>query len=444
VVLTRSVTMDDQHDADCGCQEYNELSRRQFLATSAGVSAAAFFPAWLPKIVMAKNYSSTRDIIVSVFQRGGADGLSLCVPFADPNYYTSRSTIAIPRPDSSSTNKGIDLDGFFMFPQAMAGGAAGTGGLIPAFKASDLLIVHATGQLNNSRSHFDAQRYMEVGKPVDPSLVTGWLGRHLASIPPLKPDAPLRGLGVAAGLQKTLVGAPKTLPIADPTNYSIGGSATTQPQRVAFLQGDYAGADEPLHSAALDAANTVGLLKAVNFAGYVPANGAVYPNSSFGRALRSVAVLIKNDVGIEAAQVDLGGWDTHSSQDPIAGSMFRTMQDFSNSLAAFYADVIATGYSVTVVSVSEFGRNVRENGSQGTDHGRGTVMFAMGKGIVGGRVLTKNWPGLAREKLADGQDLQVTVDYKDILAEIVQRRLGNPNLDVVFPTWVPTMLGVTR
>ena len=436
--------MDDQHDADCGCQEYNELSRRQFLATSAGVSAAAFFPAWLPKIVMSKNYSSTRDIIVSVFQRGGADGLSLCVPFADPNYYTSRSTIAIPRPDSSSTNKGIDLDGFFMFPQAMAGGAAGTGGLIPAFKASDLLIVHATGQLNNSRSHFDAQRYMEVGKPVDPSLVTGWLGRHLASIPPLKPDAPLRGLGVAAGLQKTLVGAPKTLPIADPTNYSIGGSATTQPQRVAFLQGDYAGAEEPLHSAALDATNTVNLLKAVNFTGYVPANGAVYPNSSFGRALRSVAVLIKNDVGIEAAQVDLGGWDTHSAQDPIAGSMFRTMQDFSNSLAAFYADVIATGYSVTVVSVSEFGRNVRENGSQGTDHGRGTVMFAMGKGIVGGRVLTKNWPGLAREKLADGQDLQVTVDYKDILAEIVQQRLGNPNLDVVFPTWKPTMLGVTR
>ena len=164
----------------------------------------------------------------------------------------------------------------------------------------------------------------------------------------------------------------------------------------------------------------------------------------FGRALRSVAVLIKNDVGIEAAQVDLGGWDTHSAQDPIAGSMFRTMQDFSNSLAAFYADVIATGFSVTVVSVSEFGRNVRENGSLGTDHGRGTVMLAMGKGISGGRVLTKNWPGLARDHLADGQDLQVTVDYRDILAEIVQKRLANPNLDFVFPTWSPTMLGVTR
>ena len=437
--------MDERHEEDCGCQEYNELSRRQFLTSAAaGVSAAAVFPAWLPKIVMSKNYASNRDIIVSVFMRGGADGLSLVAPFADANYYTSRSTIAIPRPDATAGTKGVNLDGFFMFPQAMAGDAAGNGGLMPAFKATDLLVVHATGQLNNSRSHFDAQRYMEVGKPVDPALVTGWLGRHLASIPPLNPTAPLRALGVANGLQKTLVGAPKTLPIADPTNYSVGGAAATQTQRLGFMQTDYAGAEEPLKSAALDATNTVNLLKTVNFAGYKTANNAVYPNTSFGRALRSVAVLIKSDVGIEAAQVDIGGWDTHSAQDPLAGSMFRTMQDFSNSLAAFYADVIATGYSVTVVAVSEFGRNVRENGSQGTDHGRGTVMFAMVKGIAGGRVITKNWPGLARENLESGQDLKVTVDYRDILAEIVQKRLANPNLSFVFPSWTPTMLGVTR
>ncbi len=436
--------MNEQHPDDCGCQEYNELTRRQFITTSAVGASAAFFPAWLPKVVMSKAYASDRDIIVSVFMRGGADGLSLVAPFADANYYASRSTIAIPRPDSTASTKGVNLDGFFMFPQAMTGGAAGTGGLMPAYQLQDLLIVHATGQLNNSRSHFDAQRYMEVGKPVDPTLVTGWLGRHLASIPPLKPDAPLRALGVASGLQKTLVGAPKTLPIADPTNYSIGGAAATQTQRLAFMQSDYVGSEEPLHSAALDATNTVTLLKSVNFAGYKPANTAVYPNSSFGRALRSVAVLIKSDVGIEAAQVDIGGWDTHSAQDPLAGSMFRTMQDFSNSLGAFYADVIATGYNVTVVAVSEFGRNVRENGSAGTDHGRGTVMFAMGKGIAGGRVIMKSWPGLARENLESGQDLKVTVDYRDVLAEIVQRRLGNPNLGFVFPTWTPTMLGVTR
>ncbi len=431
--------MDDVHDDDCGCQEYNDLSRRQFLSAAAGVSAAAFFPAWLPKVVMAKSAASTRDIIVSVFMRGGADGLSLCVPFGDPNYYTSRTTIAVPRPDSGAATRGVNLDGFFMFPQAMAG-------LMPAYQLQDLLVVHGTGQLNVNRSHFDAQRFMEVGKPVDPTIITGWLGRHLASIPPLKPDAPLRGVGVANGLQQTLVGGLKTLPIADPTNYTIGGAAATQAQRLAFMQADYKNADEPVRSSALDATNTVNLLKSVNFTGYKAANSAVYPTSSFGKALRSVAVLVKNDVGIEAAQVDIGGWDTHSAQDPVnpTGSMARTMADFSNSLAAFYADVIATGYSVTVVAVSEFGRNVRENGSNGTDHGRGTVMFAMGKGIAGGRVLTKNWVGLAKENLEAGQDLRVTVDYKDILSEIVQRRLGNTNLDFVFPTWVPSMLGVTR
>lgn len=430
--------MDDQHEVDCGCQEYNELSRRQFIGASAGLSALAFFPDWLPKIVMSKAYASNRDVIVSVFMRGGADGLSLCAPFADANYYTSRTTIAIPRPDSSAATKGINLDNFFMFPQAMAG-------LVPAYLASDLLVVHAAGQTNNSRSHFDAQRYMEVGKPVDPALVTGWLGRHLASIPPLKPDAPLRALGIASGLQKTLVGAPKTLPIADPTNYTIGGSSTTQAARLNFMKADYAAADEPVRSAALDATNTVDLLKTVGFSTYKPANGAVYPTSSFGRALRSVAALIKSDVGIEAAQVDIGGWDTHSAQDPLAGSMFRTMQDFSNSLGAFYADVQSAGaYNVTLVAFSEFGRNVRENGSNGTDHGRASALFAMGKGIAGGRVLTKNWPGLAKENLDSGQDLKVTIDYRDILSEIVQNRLGNTNLGFIFPTWTPSMLGITR
>ena len=432
--------MDEQHDADCGCQEYNELSRRQFITGAAGVSAAAFVPAWLPKVVLAESYVANRDVMVSIFQRGGADGLSMCVPFGDPAYYTSRSTIAIPRPDSTAATRAIALDNFFGLPPAMAG-------LLPAFQAGEMLITHATGSLNNSRSHFDAQRYMEVGKPADPNLVTGWLGRHLASMPPVRTTAPLRALGLANGLQKTLIGAPKTLPIADPTNYNIAGSTTTQPQRLAFLQGDYGTADATLGAPALDAVNTVTLLRSVNFTGYTPANRAVYPNTGFGRALRSVAVLIKADVGIEAAQVDIGGWDTHAGQDPVnpVGPMYRLMQDFSNAIAAFHADVIATGYNVTMVSISEFGRNVRENGSAGTDHGRGTTMFALGKGIVGGRVITKGaWPGLDRAVLEQGQDLRVTLDYRDILSEIVQNRLGNSNLGVVFPQWTPSMLGVTR
>lgn len=429
--------MEDQHESECGCQEYNELSRRQFVAAGAGMSALAAFPSWLPKIVMSRSYAADRDIIVSVFMRGGADGLSLVAPFGDPEYYRARSSIAIPRPDDSAATKGINLDNFFMFPQAMAG-------LLPAYQATDLLVVHGTGSLNNSRSHFDAQRFMEVGKPADPSLVTGWLGRHLASIPPLKPDAPLRALGIANGLQKTLVGAPATLPVPDPTRYTVGGASATQKQRLAFMDSDFANAGEPLKSAALDATETVTMLASVDFTGYRTANGAVYPNTSFGRALRSVAVLIKKDVGIEAAQVDIGGWDTHASQDPFTGTMFRLMQDFSNSLAAFYADVITTGHNVTVVAFSEFGRNVRENGSSGTDHGRAGALFAMGRGIKGGRILTKNWAGLARENLEQGQDLKVTVDLRDVLSEIVQNRLANPNLGVVFPSWNPSFLGVTR
>lgn len=434
---------DETHD-DCGCTEYNELSRRQFLGAAAAVSATAFFPAWLPKVKIAATYASNRDVIVSVFMRGGADGLAIVAPFGDPTYYAARPTIGIPRPDDTTrpaAERGVDLDGFFAFANAMQG-------LYPAFAAKDLLVTHGTGiQTNNSRSHFDAQRYVEVGKPADPSLITGWLGRHLALTKdsPLKAGALLRGIGIASGLQKTLVGAPQTLPIADPTNYTIGGSATTQAQRLAFMQSDYAPGEEPLKSSALDAVNTVNLLRSVNFAGYRTQNNAVYPNSSFGRALRSVAVLIKSDVGLEAAQVDIGGWDTHSAQGATGGSMRNLMQDFSNALGAFYADVIATGYTVTVVAISEFGRNVRENASAGTDHGRGTVGFAMGKGIAGGRVLLGSaWKSLDRANLEAGQDLTVTIDYRDILAEIVRNRLSNPNVNLVFPGWTPKTLGVTR
>jgi uncharacterized protein (DUF1501 family) len=427
---------------DCGCEEYNALSRRQFLAGAAGGSmaaVAAYHPAWLPKVVLAETYASTRDVMLSVFMRGGADGLSLCVPFADPDYYLSRTTIAVPRPDATGATKGIALDNFFAFPQALAA-------LVPAFTANDLLVVHATGQLNNSRSHFDAQRYLEVGKPNDPSLVTGWLGRHLASSPPVRSTAPLRALGLSAGLPKTLVGGPKTLPIANPANFALGGSAATVDARLAFLQGNYASASQPMQASALDAANTVALLKQINIAAYKPANGAVYPNTGFGNSLKAVAALIKADVGIEAAQVDVGGWDTHSAQDPLAGSMYRTMLDFGNALGAFYADVLQgpTPSGVTAVAVSEFGRNVRENGSNGTDHGRGTVMFAMGKNIAGGRVMVNSWPGLAKANLDSGQDLKVTIDYRDILAEIVKNRLGNTNLDFVFPGWAPTIRGATK
>ena len=428
------------HDCNEGCSEYNELSRRQFVTWSAGAALlATVIPPWLPKVVLAESYAANRDIIVSIFMRGGADGLSLCAPFADPEYYAGRSTIAIPRPDSSAANKGIALDDRFAFPQAMSA-------LLEPYAAKELLVVHGTGSIDSTRSHFDAQRFMEVGKPRDPTLVTGWLGRHLASTTPLRTNAPLRALGIANGLAQTLIGAPQTLPIPNPANFALGGSATTRQERTDWLKADYMGTPDPVKSAAIDAIATVDLLRVINFTGYAPANGATYPAGSFGTSLRSAAALIKADIGVEAIQVDIGGWDTHANQDPLAGGMATLMTSFSNGLAALYKDLIAgaQAQSVTVVVVSEFGRNVRENGSRGTDHGRGNCMFVMGRNVAGGKVMTQNWTSLARENLESGQDLKVTIDHRDILAELVRNRLANDKLSFVFPDFAPTIRGATK
>ncbi|MCY7298140.1 MAG: hypothetical protein LH616_02880, partial [Ilumatobacteraceae bacterium] len=229
--------------------------------------AATTLPAWLPKVVLAQSASS-RDIIVSVFLRGGHDGLSMVYPFLDTNYYTGRPTIAIPRPDSTTLNRGIALNGQWGMSAAMSS-------LIPAYQAGNLLVVQGAGLVNNTRSHFDAQRFIEVGKAADPNLVTGWLGRHLATSTPMRSNAPLRALGLSQGLQRTLVGAPKTLPIPNPSGFGLGGSATTRTERSAWLRSEYADVEASIGAPALDALNTVSLLNAIDFTAYRPAGGAV-------------------------------------------------------------------------------------------------------------------------------------------------------------------------
>jgi uncharacterized protein (DUF1501 family) len=429
---------------DCACHEYNELTtRRDFLGSAGGATGAALYawayPEWLPKVSFADSFAANRDVIVSIFLRGGADGLSLCVPFGDPLYYTGRPTIAIPRPDSAAATRGIALDNFFAFPQAMRF-------LLPAYQAGQLLVVHGAGLTYSTRSHFDAQHFMEVGKANDKNVNTGWLGRHLATTSPLKNGAALRAIGLSDGLVDTLKGAPQTVPMSDPANYGLSGSTSTRDARTAWLQADYNDTLDPAKTAAMNAIGTINLLRSLNIAAYQPANGAVYPNTGLARGLRSTAALIKADIGVEAAHLDIGGWDTHTDQNPLTGGMANQMTQLSAALGAFWQDCIASGLAqnVTVVVLSEFGRNVRENGSRGTDHGRATAMFAMGRGIRGGRVLTSNWRPLAQENLADRQDLAVTIDYRDILGEIVQNRLGNSNLSTVFPGYVPAFRGVTQ
>lgn len=424
-----------QHDSNC-CDEYRSLTRREFVARSTATAVALSVPAWLPRVTYAQTENSDRDVLVSIFLRGGADGLTLVPPFGEPSYYTLRPTIAIPRPDSGSATPAINLDGFFGLPTAMAA-------LVPAWQSGQLLIVHATGSTDPSRSHFDAQFFMEIGKPGDRNIVTGWLGRHLATKPPMRADAALRGLGFAFGLPQTLVGAPDTLPIPNPSNFGLAGSSQTRAQRLAWLGNAYVGERDPLRTAALNTQRTINTLSALNIGGYVPAGGAVYPNGSFGAAMRSTAALIRSDMGIEAVQIDIGGWDTHSAQGPLTGGMSFTMQQLAGALGAFHADMNAAGRMnrTTVVAVSEFGRVARENASQGTDHGHGNVMFVMGGAVAGGRVM-RIWPGLASGQLYENQDLHVTIDYRDILAEVVLRRLGNTNLDLVFPGYTPQLRGV--
>jgi uncharacterized protein (DUF1501 family) len=430
--MSRNQSNDDRN----ACDEYRQLSRREFVSRTTATAVALSVPAWLPRVTYAQS-ASDRDVLVSIFLRGGADGLTLVPPFGEPSYYTLRPTIAIPRPDSGSATPALNLDGFFGLPTAMAA-------LLPAYQSGQLLVVHATGSTDPSRSHFDAQFFMEIGKPGDLNVVTGWLGRHLASRPPMKVDAALRGIGFAFGLPQTLVGAPDTLPIPDPANFGLSGTSSTRTQRLAWLGNAYQIERDPLKTAALNTQRTINTLSALNIGGYVPAGGAVYPNTSFAAALRSTAALIRADMGVEAVQIDINnGWDTHSAQGPLNGGMAANMTQLAQGLAAFHADMNGASRmgNLTVVTVSEFGRVARENASQGTDHGHGNVMFVMGGAVRGGRVLTI-WPGLAPGQLYQNQDLNVTIDYRDILSELVLRRLGNTNLDLVFPGYTPTMRGV--
>jgi uncharacterized protein (DUF1501 family) len=435
------MTQHTQHSGAeaCACREYEELSRRRFMAVSGVAAAALAAPAWLPRVVFAKDYrASMRDAIVSIYLRGASDGLTMCVPYSDNNYYTARPTLAVPRPDSGATNRATDLDGFFGVPPAMTA-------LLPAYQSGHLCFVHACGSTDPSRSHFEAQRFMEVGKPNDPTLGTGWLGRHLANIPPLDAEAPLRAVGIATGLAVTLTGGPKTLPIPNLDFFDLGGASATRLMRKMVLEDLYDDTVEPVQAAGMTTLQTLDTLNAINFAGYVPSGGANYGTSTLGQALKSVAALLKAEVGVEAVAIDVGGWDTHSNQGVFTGAMANLMTALSQTLAAFHTDMTngTTQPSYCAVCMSEFGRRLGENGSLGTDHGHGNCMLVMGSGVNGGQVV-RQWPGLATGQLFQGLDLEVTIDFRDVLAEICARRLGAPDLAAVFPGYNPTFRNIVN
>jgi uncharacterized protein (DUF1501 family) len=417
------------------CNEYNQISRRSVVGGLSFASIAATLGTpWLPKMAFAQS-ASQRDVIISVYLRGGMDGLSAVVPFGDPNYYSIRSTTAVPRPDSSQSRKAINLDGYFGLHPGLAA-------LLPAYNAGDLLFVHAVGAQNWSRSHFDAQRWMEVGKVEDPNMTTGWLGRHLAMTEPRTANAPLRAMSLTNGMVRTLLGAPKALPVNDPDDFGFAGGFDNEDELSLWIGRAYNRMNDVTTAAVRDTRNIVQRLDAINFSGYAGRGGAVYPDTSFGYALKCTAAMMAANLGLEAVHIDKDGWDTHSDQGTLSGGFNDLVTDLGNSLGAFYRDMAARGnLRWTLVVISEFGRTAIENGAQGTDHGTGNCMFVMGGGVRGGRVL-RTWPGLHRDQLYQRIDLASTIDFRDVLSEVVRKRLLNTRLGEIFPGYSPRFRGV--
>jgi len=413
-----------------GCDEFLRLSRRGFLGTTATVGATSLSRAAFGG---GRGSDRTRDVLVVVFLRGGMDGLTAVAPYGDPGLYSARPTLAINPPGQA--NGALDLDGFF-------GLAPSCAALMPAYDRGDLAIVHATGSTDPSRSHFSAQRFMETATPNmgQTSITDGWIGRHLQTISPIG-AGDLRALAVQSHLPRSMAGGPGALPVNDPSNFDFPGEAALASALRGVIEDAYAEADEPLRGAASASLGAIDLLAGVNFDGYQPANGAVYPSGSFGEGLVATAAMIKADIGLECVELDIGGWDHHSAMGPVDGTLAGMLENLSGGLAALYADLTAELGRVTIVVMSEFGRRVAENGSAGTDHGHGGAMLVLGGNVNGGQVHTQ-WPGLDPGSLGNG-DLPITIDYRDVLAEIIQLRLGNSSLGDIFPEHTPQFPGIT-
>jgi uncharacterized protein (DUF1501 family) len=392
----------------------------------------------MPRLAFAPAASSARgDVLVAVFLRGAADSLNIVVPHGEAAYYRHRPTLAIPRPDdrrSSNANRAVDLDGFFGLHPALEP-------LLPAWDAGHLALVHACGAPDESRSHFQAMELMERGLTDLRGPASGWIARHLASLDTGN-TSPLRAVGLGEMVQHSLRGAVSVTALRSIADFHLGGDLSAAQRMQAVLARLYQG-DGEVQALGRETLHILDTLSELDPARYTPGADAAYPETDYGFGLRQVATLIKADVGLEAAALDLGGWDTHFAQGGSEGLMATLLGELAQGLAAFHADLADRMNEVTLVVMTEFGRRVYENASLGTDHGHAGVMFLLGGHVAGGKV-HGDWPGLEPEQLFGPGDLAATVDYRDILAEVCQMRLRNPAIDQIFPDYSPTYRGIVR
>jgi uncharacterized protein (DUF1501 family) len=388
-----------------------------------GVGSA---PLWLERAALADDAPGRRKkILVAIFQRGAADGLNIVVPHAEKRYYDLRPTICVPRPSAAAQgDSAIDLDGFFGLHPSLAP-------LKPLWDRRELAIVHAAGSPDPTRSHFDAQDYMESGTPGMKSTSDGWLNRALP--PALGKPSPVRAVSLGPTLARTLQGPNSAVAVESLGNFTVRDAAASK-----VLESMYGSTqDKILGGTGRETFDAVALLQSVQKTPYQPAPGASYPKGRFGDSMRQIAQLIKADIGVEVAFADIGGWDHHVNEtgaNASVGQLANRLGEFGASLAAFCQDLGDRMEDVVVVTMSEFGRTAKENGDRGTDHGHANVMFAMGGPVRGGKVYGK-WPGLATEQLYEERDLALTTDFRDVLSEAVYLHLGNASLKPVFPNY---------
>jgi uncharacterized protein (DUF1501 family) len=396
-------------------------TRRVFLRNSAlAVVGTAAVPSFLTRAAFGavENGGRPKRLVV-IFQRGAADGLNIVVPHGEKQYYAMRPSINIPRKNV------IDLDGFFGLHPSLAP-------LQPIWQQRHLAIVHAAGSPDATRSHFDAQDFMETGTPGVKVTEDGWLNRSMHGIARTPQNSPFRAIALGPSLPRILSGAEPAVAMNNINDFSVGGKNPKAPAASAFEAMYDHSSDSILHGTGEETFDAVKMLKAADPGKYAPAPGANYPKGRFGDSLRQLAQLIKANLGVQVAFADIGGWDHHVNEGSVEGQLGNVLGDFSQSLAAFWTDLGDLGEDTVVVTMSEFGRTARENGNRGTDHGHANVMFVVGGPVKGGKIYGR-WPGLDQSQLYEGRDLAVTTDFRQVVGEAVAHHMGNKNLPEVFP-----------
>lgn len=413
-------------------------SRRELLQRASALSvlsgAHLMLPGWMPRLAFSPRHRAPQgDVLVCVFLRGGADALNMIVPHGEDTYYQARPVLAIPRPDASGSDpKALDLDGFFGIHPSLAP-------LLPIFQSGQLTAIHATGSPDPTRSHFEAMSFMERGTPGSKTVSTGWIGRHLATLDTGN-NSPVRAIGWGTSAQQSIRGPVSPVVLQSIADYHLGGRVDVAMQMMEAINGLYSEDTESLQAAAEATNSAINVVASVRIDQYQPQNGAVYGEDGFSFGMKQTAALIRAEVGLEAACLDIGGWDTHANQGGAEGNQAELLTTLAAGLGAFHADMGADMSRITLVVMSEFGRRLQENADAGTDHGHGGAMLVMSGNLAQGPVFAR-WPGLSPEYLDRG-DLAITTDYRDVLAEIIATRLNNPLIDDIFPSFRRSELGL--